>query len=227
LSENNTLKMTSVAFARRVITASRRACLKGSGKRELSALVAADYEFPDLPSLSPEPAKATSISVSTLSNGLTIVSEDASNTSTVTLTFPKAGSSNEMVEEQGAALANKCMNFRSGSGMSSILINRTIEDEGGFPYTSVDRTKATLGYTVTPDKAIGLIPLLATECTFEKWDVRDAKNLATVETKAAFESAQIVLTENLFAAAYGAQSPAGRPIFFSETPLDAVIAFRQ
>lgn len=131
-----------------------------------------------------------------------------------------------MLDEQGAALTNKCMNFKSGSGLSTILINRTIEDEGGTPFSMVDRNAATVGFTVAPEKAVGLIPLLATDCTYEKWDVRDAKSFAVTESKIASESAQIVLTESLFAAAYGPQSPAGRPLYGMACGTDALKAFR-
>jgi predicted Zn-dependent peptidase len=176
--------------------------------------------------LSPESTKATSVSVSTLKNGLTIVSEDSSKASTVTLTYPKAGSASEMLAEQGAALACKCLNFKSGSGLSSVLINRTIEDEGGTPFSTVDRYAASVGYTVAPEKAVGLVPLLATACTFEKWDVRDARVTAQAEETEASNSAQIVLTENLFAAAYGPQSLPGRPLYTTGTSLDMIKSFR-
>jgi predicted Zn-dependent peptidase len=143
------------------------------------------------------------------------------------MTYPKAGSANEMVGEAGAALMNKCMSFKSGSRISTLMINRTIEDDGGIPFASADRHGAVLGYTVLPDKAVGLLPFLATDCSYERWDVRDAKNQAAVEVEVANTSAQIVLTENLFAAAYGAQSAAGRPFFTAgEVDLAGVTEFR-
>lgn len=179
-----------------------------------------------MPTPSPQPAKATSVSVSTLPNGLTVATEDACVNSTVIMTYPKAGSAGESLDEQGAAFANKCMNFKSGSGLSSILINRTIEDAGGLPFTTLSRTGASLGFTVAPEMAAGLVPLLATECSFEKWDVRDALALATTEAEVAGTSAQIVLTENLFAAAYGPQSPAGRPLYSAPPSLDTIRSFR-
>ena len=155
-----------------------------------------------------------------------MITEDAGTSSTVTLTYPKAGSANEMIHEQGAAYLNKHMNFKSGSGISSLAIHRTIEDEGGTPVTTVDRYGATLGFTVAPEKALGLIPLLATDCTFEKWDVRDAKEAAAKESDIANESAQIVLTEHLHAAAYGPQSPAGRPLYGVTCSNDVLKSFR-
>lgn len=131
-----------------------------------------------------------------------------------------------MLGEQGAAFFNKCLNFKSGSGLSTLLINRAIEDEGGRPFTTLDRYSASVGYTVAPEKAVGLVPLLATDCTFEKWDMRDTKILAETEAEEASQSAQIVLTENLFAAAYGPQSPAGRPLYSTGTSVDAIKTFR-
>lgn len=131
-----------------------------------------------------------------------------------------------MLDEQGAALLNKCLAFRTGSGISTIMINRTIEDAGGVPFATADRTKATLGYTVTPENSVALVPLLAVDCSMEKWDLREAKNQAGVEVESAAESAQIVLTENLCAAAYGPQSPAGRPFYFSDVSTDEIKSFR-
>ena len=186
------------------------------------------YLLPSLPALNPEAGKATSVSVATLSNGLTVVSEDACTASTVTLTYPKAGSANEAYDEQGAAYANKFLNFKSGSRLSTLRINRTIEVDGGRPVATVDRHAATVGYTVVPEKAVGLIPLLATDCSFERWDVRDARAVAKVETGVVVTSAQIVLTETLYAAAYGPQSPAGRPLYSTafEPSLDKIMKFR-
>jgi len=155
------------------------------------------------------------------------VSEAASSTSTVTLSYPKAGSSNELLDEQGAALANKCMAFMSGSGMSTRFIYRAIEDAGGVPIVNADRTKSTLGYTVSPDNATKLVGLLAVNCDMEKWDIRDALEQAATEAEVANSSAQIVLTENLYAAAYGPQSPAGRPFFSTGVSVDALKAFRE
>jgi len=174
-----------------------------------------DEEFPGLPSTTPTPTKASSPSVSTLPNGLTIVTEDAASSTTVSMTYPKAGSADEMLNEQGAALVNKCLAFNSGSGISTMMILRNIEDDGGVPFSTAGNFGATLGFTCPPENAARLAPLLATDCSFEKWDVRDAKKLAATEVEVASSGAQVVLTENIFAAAYGPQSPAGRPFYYS------------
>jgi hypothetical protein len=178
-----------------------------------------------LPSLSPQQGKASTGSVTGLANGLTIVTEDASSTTTIAITYPKAGSANEEIDEQGAAFLNKCMAFRSGSDMSSLFINRVIEDAGGTPFVYGDRSGLSLGFTVLPDMAVDLVGLLSTQCSFEKWDVREAQELAKYEAAQAYKSAQIVLTEALYAAAFGPQSPAGRPYYSPHVSIDAVKAF--
>jgi len=164
--------------------------------------------------------------VTTLASGLVVVTEDAASTSTVTMTFPRAGSGSEELGEQGAALINKCLAFNSGSGLSTILINRTIENEGATPFATADRHGATLGYTVEPENAAGLVPLLATDCTFEKWDVRDAIKLAGYQAAEANKNAQVVLTEQVYSAAYGAQSPMGRPFYNTAASTEEIVSFR-
>eukprot|EP00545_Synedropsis_sp_CCMP1620_P007556 CAMPEP_0119015912 /NCGR_PEP_ID=MMETSP1176-20130426/11718_1 /TAXON_ID=265551 /ORGANISM="Synedropsis recta cf, Strain CCMP1620" /LENGTH=424 /DNA_ID=CAMNT_0006969237 /DNA_START=39 /DNA_END=1313 /DNA_ORIENTATION=+ len=194
--------------------------------RGFSALVSAADEFPGIPATSPEPSKASKASVTTLSNGLTVVSEDAASTTTVSLTYPKAGSSNESVSEAGAALANKCLAFKSASGLSSALLLRNLEDDGAFSFASADRTSALVGFTAAPEKAMRLVPLLATTCDYAKWDVRDALAAANVEAEEAASNAQVVLTEQLFGAAYGAQSSMGRPFYTPGASLSSLQSFR-
>ena len=182
-----------------------------------------------LPATSPAPTKASSPSVSTLPNGLTVVTEDAASSTTVSMVYPKAGSVNEMPSEQGAALVNKCLAFNSGSGISTMMIMRNIEDDGGVPFAAAGKYGACLGFTCPPENAARLAPLLATDCSFEKWDVRDAKKLAAVEVEVANESAQVVLTEHIYAGAFGAQSVAGRPYYYTSpgsVSLDSIKSFR-
>lgn len=131
--------------------------------------------------------------MSSLPNGLTIVTEDAASTSTVSLTFPGAGSASETLSEQGAALLNKCMAFKSGSGVSSLVITRILEDNGAQFFSSVGRTSATVGYTATPDNATKLVSLLATNCTYETWDLRDAKKAVSLMVEDAASNAQVCL----------------------------------
>jgi predicted Zn-dependent peptidase len=116
------------------------------------------------------------------------------------LTFPHAGSSSELASESGAALANKFMAFKSGSGLSSAVILRNLENYGATPFASADREGAVIGFTAATDNAMHLLPLLATTCTYEKWDVKGALDTAAVEVKESLNNIQVRrITLTLFA----------------------------
>jgi hypothetical protein len=91
------------------------------------------------------------------------------------------------------------MAFKSGSGVSSLVIMRILEDNGAQFFSSVGRTSATVGYTATPDNAPKLVSLLATNCTYEKWDLRDAKKAASVMVEDAASNAQVCLVADFVA----------------------------
>ncbi len=202
--------------------------LKKHGIREFSAMLTPTEEFPGLPSTSPvAAASASSASVTTLPNGLTVVSETGAFSSTISLTYPSAGSSNESSSESGAALANKFLSFKSGSGLSSAVILRNLENAGAKPFSSVDKSKATVGFTAAKDQAIRLIPLIATNCDFAKWDVKDAQQAAASASKDASSNLMTVLSDAIYSAAYGAQTPLGKSLYNSNATTVALQSFRQ
>lgn len=204
--------MASLTRAAALVAPCRLAA--GSARRSLSSIATPLEEFPGIPSTSPTASTASSASVTTLPSGLTVVSENASSTSTISLTFPNAGSFAETgTAESGAALANKFMSFKSGSGLSSALIVRNLEDEGASPFATVSRNGASMGYTTSPDKAEFLVPLLGTTCSFEKWDMKDALKMAKTDVTEAQSNAQSVLTESIYSAAYGGQSAMGKSLY--------------
>jgi len=103
-----------------------------------------------------------------------------------------------------------------------------MEDDGATPFSTSSRYGASVGFTAAREKAVRLVPLLATDGDFERWDVRDAKKYATVEIQEALTSVQSVLTESIYSAAFGAQNPAGKA-HYSTTPLpttNAIQTFR-
>mmetsp|Transcript_29404 Transcript_29404/g.43771 ORF Transcript_29404/g.43771 Transcript_29404/m.43771 type:complete len:439 (-) Transcript_29404:202-1518(-) len=221
------MTMASLALGRVTSAVTRRAVSGSIAGREFSTLLAVTEEFPGLPSTTPTPGKASSASATTLPNGLTVVTEDASSTSTISLTYPGAGSASETASEAGAALANKCLAFKSGSGLSSTLILRNLEDDGATPFATSGRKGTTVGFTAAPDKAVRLMPLLVADCSFEKWDVRDAKKFAATEADIASADAQITMTDQIYAAAYGAQSAMGRGYYTAGASTDSIISFRE
>lgn len=144
-----------------------------------------------VPFTSPAPKKGSISSVTTLPSGLTVVTENASLSSTIALTYPNAGSSNEGPTEAGAALANRYLSFKSGSGLSSALIIRNLEDVGATLFASAGRRGATLGFTAAREHATFVAPLLSTISSFEKWDVKEAQSFAAAEVEEASSNAQV------------------------------------
>mmetsp|Transcript_20103 Transcript_20103/g.28688 ORF Transcript_20103/g.28688 Transcript_20103/m.28688 type:complete len:423 (-) Transcript_20103:162-1430(-) len=207
-------------LSRQVATAGARV----GAARGFSVLTAAE-EFPGLPSTSPGEKKGSVTSVTTLPSGLTVVTENASLTSTVSLTFPNAGSSSEASSEAGAAIASRYLSFKSGSGLSSALIVRNIEDVGATPFSSAGRRGATVGFTAAKENAAFIAPLLATQCSFEKWDVKEAQQLAAAEAAEATSNAQVSLSDSIYAAAFGAQSAMGRSYYTAGASRAAIISF--
>lgn len=119
------------------------------------------------------------------------------------------------------------MAFKSGSGLSSAVICRNIESDGATPFVNASRTGTTVGYTASRDKAIRLVPLLATNSSFEKWDCVDAQKFVKIEVQNANASAQTVLTESVYAAAYGGQSAMGKSFYSSSATRASIQSFRQ
>lgn len=189
-------------------------------------MLTATEEFPGVPAISPAPPKDSATSVTTLKSGLTVVTEDASLVSTLALTYPHAGSSQEGPGEAGAALGNRYLAFKSGSGLSSALILRSLEDVGASVFASAGRRGATVGFTAARENAAFVAPLLLTECAFEKWDVKEAQDLASIEAAEASENAQVALTDQIYAAAFGAQSAMGSSYYTAGASRSAIMSFR-
>lgn len=208
------------------LSSSRRAINVGLSKRSFSILTASE-EFPDLPPITYTTPTSGTPSQTLLPSGLTVITEDASPTTTISVTFPGAGSASESSNEMGAALVNKYLSFKSGSSVSSLVILRTLENAGATPFTFASRMGAGMGFSMgSGDDVEGLVPLLAVECGFETWDVKDAKKTSGSACEVAMGSVQSVLTEQLYSAAYGAQSPLGHSLYTPSPSASTLASFR-
>lgn len=134
---------------------------------------------------------------------------------------------------------------------------------GGQLFARAGRRGATVGYTALRENAAFVAPLLAAECSFEKWDVVEAVKLAGeevgsvagdaqvsvffvvgVEIRLSFYcvlftmeanfiasysplSPQVSLTDQIYAAAYGAQSSLGRSYYTPGASRASIISFRE
>lgn len=124
-------------------------------------------------------------------------------------------------------MANKFLSFKSGSGLSSAIILRNIENAGAKPFATVDKTSASVGYTASKDQVITILPLIATVCDYEKWDVKGAQAYAKAETEEASSNLMSVISDSIYASAYGAQSPLGKSLYSSSSSKTAIQSFRE
>ena len=82
------------------------------------------------------------------------------------------------------------------------------EDDGATPFVMSRMYGASVGSTVARDKAVRLVPLLATSSLFERWDVRNAKKSARTEVDEDLTSVETVLTKSIQPTSYRAHSTA-------------------
>ena len=66
-----------------------------------------------------------------------------------------------------------------------------MEDVGATLFSSAGRRGATIGFTAARENAAFVAPLLVTECSFEKWDVKEAQGLAATEVGDVTSNAQV------------------------------------
>jgi len=71
------------------------------------------------------------------------------------------------------------------------------------------------------------VPLLVAQSTFEKWDVVDAIKCVSTEVTDANKKIQSLLTESIYAAAFGAQSPMGRTLYSDAATRASIQSFRE
>ncbi len=117
--------------------------------------------------------------------------------------------------------------MKSGSGLSSAIILRSLENAGAKPFTAVDKTSATVGYTASKDQAISVLPLIATVCDYTKWDVKGAQDYAAVECNEAASNLMSVISDSTYASAYGAQSPLGKSLYSASSTSAGIQSFRE
>jgi len=185
-------------------------------------------EFPGVPATTPSPASASTTTVSTV-GGLTIATESSARTSTVSLTMPGGGSASEAMGESGSALASRFMTFKSSETRSSLATLRMLQDAGAESFAAAGRTSAVVGYSGAPEVAAegGLLATLVAEVAHERWDVRDALKTAAYARGKAMADPHALLTDKIYAAAFGMLSPLGRSFYASGASFEGVASFRQ
>mmetsp|Transcript_40220 Transcript_40220/g.94559 ORF Transcript_40220/g.94559 Transcript_40220/m.94559 type:complete len:315 (+) Transcript_40220:677-1621(+) len=104
-----------------------------------------------------------------------------------------------------------------------------MEDLGITPIARAGRTSAIIGYSATPDVAADpdMLDTLASPCTFEAWDVRDAVKTAMIEREQAYSDPHLILSDKIHTAAFGEASSLGRSFYVDAVPsTESLAAFR-
>ena len=96
-----------------------------------------------------------------------------------------------------------------------------------MPFSSVSKTSSSVGYTASKDQTLPIVPLIATVCDFSKWDVKEAQDFAAAEANEAASNLMSVVSDSIYAAAYGAQSPLGKSLYSSSSSFAGIHSFRQ
>lgn len=102
-----------------------------------------------------------------------------------------------------------------------------MENDGAAPYSFADRYGAGVGFVCAREKAERIVPLLATKCSYEKWDLRDVVGMSNDVVNDAMSNAQAVLTEQIYSAAYGPQTALGRPFHSNNASNSSIVSFRE
>lgn len=156
-----------------------------------------------------------SVQVTKLSNNLTIVSEHIDYVKSVSFgAYVKAGTRNELPQENGAAHFLEHMAFKGTKNRSALEIAETVEDVGGYmnAYTAREQT-AYYVRLLEEDTSFGvnLIGDLLTHSIFDPKELERERNVIIQEIGQARDNPDDVVFDNFQGCAYPDQ-PMGRTI---------------
>jgi processing peptidase subunit alpha len=198
-----------------------------TSKRFMSAAqVAPHLEFPGIAKLQPFSAKPKPKSeMTTLPNGLRVVSEETYRASSSLGLFVDAGSRYETDANNGISHLLEHMAFKSTQNRSSLRIVRDVEDMGGNVGAASAREYMVFTADVLRsnlDKATELIAETALKPKFTAWDIDDQRKIIRYELHEMEKNAQAMVTEMIFQAAYTDSSPLGRPLYMPRRNIDKI-----
>lgn len=198
-----------------------------STRRFLSAAqVPPQLEFPGVPKLQPFSAKPKpKTEMTTLANGLRVVSEETYRASSSLGLFVDAGSRYETDANNGVSHLLEHMAFKTTQNRSSLRVVRDVEDMGGNVGAASAREYMVFTADVlrnNVDKATELIAETAMKPKFAQWDIDDQRKIIRYELEEMEKNAQAMVTEMLFQGAYSDSSALGRPLYMPRRNIDKV-----
>lgn len=177
-----------------------------------------DLEMPGMPVLSPvTPGRSTRRpEITTLPNGLRVISEDNHGSITAVGVFVDAGSRYETADNNGTSHLLEHMAFKSTTSRSSLRIVRDIENAGGQFSAASAREYALYNGECLRDNAEFAVELLGETLLHPRlapWDIDEQRKVIGYDLEEMQTSAQALVTELLHAAAYTEQGALGMPLW--------------
>jgi processing peptidase subunit alpha len=193
-----------------------------------TAQVPPHLELPGIPKLQPFHEKAKpKTQVTTLANGLRVVSEETYRASSSLGLFVDAGSRFETDANNGVSHMLEHMAFKTTQNRSSLRVVRDVEEMGGNVGAASAREYMVFTADVIRtnlDRATELVAETAMKPKFAPWDIEDQRKILRIELEEMEKNAQAMVTEMMFQAAYTDSSPLGRPLYMPRRNIDKISA---
>jgi len=195
-------------------------------KRAFASQPSLDTRFPGIPELTPasEHEKPT-MQMTTLPNGLRVASQETYGQVSALGVFVDSGSRYESDHNSGISHMLEHMAFKSSKERSHLRTVRDIEDIGGSIGAASSREYMIYQAETLRDHLETAIDIVAdTVCNpaMEPWDVDACRKVISYELDDMNSNPQAVLTELFQEAAYGQQSPLGRPLWCPKRNLSKI-----
>lgn len=195
--------------------------LPTSHKKQLSL----EQELPGLPKLKPaSQLKPPQTEVSVLPSGLRVISQETYGQAATLGIFVDAGSRFEDDDSVGVSHLLEHLGFKSTTTRSHAQLVHEIEDIGALTTSSCGREQ--IIYTIdllrdNVEKGLELLADAILNVDLVPEEMEGIKAIMRIQTEDLMENPPSMLQEFIHAAAYGADSPLGRPL---QCPLDKIDA---
>jgi len=198
-----------------------------NGRRFFSAAqVPPHLELPGTQKLQPFSLKPKpKTEMTTLPNGLRVVSEETYRASSSLGLFVDAGSRYETAATNGVSHMLEHMAFKTTQNRSSLRVVRDVEDMGGNVGAASSREYMVFTADVlrtNVDRATELVAETVLKPKFAPWDIDDQRKIIRSESEELEKNAQATVTEMILQAAYTDSSPLGRPLYMPKRNIDKI-----
>ena len=218
------LATTARTSTRRTAAAVARCTKRSFGSAPtLQSSIPLEEEFPNLPASTSQPVSslpAPETKMTTLANGLRVASEETYGQNTSLGLFVDTGSRYETAANNGVSHLLERLAFKSTDSRSELKFVRDIEDMGGNMGAACAREQFAYSADVLRsdvDTAVEMLADTTTNCVLHAWEVTDQKKIIGYELEEQASNPSSVLTEALHAAAFGENTPLGRPLLCPES----------